>query len=188
MQEYIRQDILNVLKETLKAVKSKDSLRLKELSNKTIHNSAVNQDLYSILTTVLNYTLSKIFERPRYEQYKTWGLFYTTLQKNLQLSIKALTKNQIEEYDYAIHQLLQSVNKLEHKFKKYIKEIMEQAKISKGSRMYEHGISMGRAAEILGISPWELMSYTGQTGIADNPYSQSKDIKTRIKFTRSLFE
>lgn len=99
----------------------------------------------------------------------------------------ALEKNQIEQYDHTIHQLLQSINKLEHKFKKYIKEILQQAKISKASRIYEHGISAGRTAELLGISTWELMSYTGQTGIPDSPYSQSRDIKTRIKLTRSLF-
>jgi len=187
MQEHIRQDILIVLKQTLKAVKAKDPLKLKILSDQTIHNSSITQDPYSILTSVLTYTLSKVFERPRYQKYKTWNLFYTNLQENLQSAINALEKNKIEQYDHAIHQLLQSINKLEHKFKKYIKEILQQAKISKASRIHEHGISAGRTAELLGISAWELMSYTGQTGIHDIKESQTKDIKTRIRFTRSLF-
>lgn len=188
LTEHIKQDILNVLKESLKAIKTNNPIRLKELSNQTIHNSSIHQDPHSILTAVLTYTLAKIFERPRYKKYKTWNFFYQNTIENLSLAIQALQKNQIEKYDHAIHNLLQSINKLEHKFKKYIKETLQQAKISKASRIHEHGISAARTAELLGISEWELMSYTGQTGIHDAPYSQSKDIRTRIKFTRSLFK
>lgn len=188
MEERIKQDILNVLKESLKAIKTRDSLKLKELSNQTIHNSSIHQDNYSILTAIITYMLSKIFERTRYQKYKTWNFFYKNITENITLAVQSLQKNKIEKYDHAIHQLLQSINKLEYKFKKYIKEVIQKAKISKASRIYEHGISAARTAKLLGISEWELMSYTGQTGIHDTEYSVSKDIRTRIKLTRSLFK
>ena len=40
---------------------------------------------------------------------------------------------------------------------------MEFARVKKGSRMYEHGISLGQAAAAAGITKWELMPIAGET-------------------------
>ena len=59
--------------------------------------------------------------------------------------------------------------------------------INKASRIYEHGISMQRTAELLGISEWELSEYAGRTGISDVNLSITMDIKTRIEKAMELF-
>ena len=78
------------------------------------------------------------------------------------------------------------LTKLDPKLKIHIKEVFEKARINKASRLYEHGISAGRTADLLGISTWELMDYSGTTGLADKGIT--KDVKERIKIARELFK
>jgi hypothetical protein len=60
------------------------------------------------------------------------------------------------------------------------------SKISKGSRLYEHGISIGRTAKLLGVSKWDLMQYAGKTGIHE--VVSGINVGERIKYAKSLFK
>jgi len=53
--------------------------------------------------------------------------------------------------------------------------------------LYEHGLSIGKTAELLGINKWELMEYAGRTGISDVQENITISMKDRIKFVRGLF-
>lgn len=188
MQQKVKKDILNILNKSLKLIKENNIVKLKELSNHTIHDASIYQDEYSTSIAVVIYSLAKIFERPRYKKYKSWPLFHKTTINTIKSSLKYLKKDQIQEYTSSLQELLTTINKLEPKFRKYIQEVIEKAKIQKASRLHEHGISIKRTADILGITEWELMEYTGKTGIADVKQSITKDIEERIIFTRSLFK
>lgn len=188
MQEEVRKDILNILKNSLIYIKENNTYKLKELSNHTIHDASIYQDEYSTSTAVLIYSLAKIYERSRYKEYRTWPLFHKTVLETIKKSIIYLEKNNIESYELAIQNLLLTIDKLEHKFSNYIKEVMQKARINKASRLHEHGISVEKTASLLGISEWELMDYIGSTGIADVSLSVTKDIQERIKLTRNLFK
>jgi len=82
--------------------------------------------------------------------------------------------------------MLELISKSDIKLKMYIEEVIRQAEIKKGTKLYDHGISLGQAANVLGISQWELMNYVGKTQISD--HGQSTNIVKKIKFTRGLFE
>ena len=68
----------------------------------------------------------------------------------------------------------------------YIKDVFRKAEINKASRIYEHGISMQKTAELLGISIFELAEYAGSTGIGDVNLSITKDIGERIKIAKEI--
>ncbi len=184
----VKKDILSILKESLKVIKKEDVKELKDLSNHTLHNASIFQDPYSISIAVLIYGLSKIFERSKYKDYEDWDLFYNTCISDLQMAKLALTNDKYKEYESYISNLLKVMKKLDSKLGSYIEEVFNKAKINKGSRLYEHGLSIGRTAEILGISEWDLMEYIGKTGIADIKLSLSKNIKERLRLARSLFK
>jgi len=188
MIDSVKKDILDILKGSLKAIRKNDIIELKDLSNHTIHNASIFQDPHSVSTAVLMYSLSKIFERSRYRDYDDWNLFYDTCISDLQMAALALSKDKEKEYEKYITDLLKVMNKLDSKLRVYIEEVFDRAKISKGSRLHEHGLSLGRTAKILGVSEWELMDYTGKTGIADVKLSLSKNIDERLKLARSLFK
>ncbi len=187
MQEKVKKDILNVLKESLKAIKKEDISKLKDLSDHVIHNASILQDEYSISTAVIIYSIAKIFERTRYRKYKEWNIFYKSVIENLNNARIDLEKDNITEYEHHMHNLLQSIDKLGRKFRKYIIDVINKAKISKASRIHEHGLSIGKTAELLGISEWDLVGYVGETGIADVKYNVTMSAKERLRMARRIF-
>jgi hypothetical protein len=187
MDKQVKEDILNVVRESLNAIKNNEAIKLRDLSNQTLHSSSIFQDENSISIAVVCYALSKIFERTRYKDYKDWNLFYNLCLENLKNAKESLEKDDIIDYQNSIKNILNIIDKLSSNLKKYVKELIGQAQIAKGSRLYEHGISIGRTAELLGISKWELMEYSGKTGISDIEENISFPIDKRIKFARSLF-
>jgi|SRR3989344_3700475 len=187
MFEQVRQDLLNILNESIKAIKENNIIRLRDLSNQTIHNSSIYQDENAITIAVLMYSLNKIFQRTSYRDYKDWKLFYDTVLQSLEKANNELKKNNIIDYQNEIKKILNVIDKLSSHLKKYIQEVFNDAQIAKGSRLYEHGISVGKTAELLGITEWEILPYVGRTGIYDMEENLSMKIEDRIKFTRGLF-
>jgi hypothetical protein len=183
MDEVVKKDILNVLSDVVKILKAgdgKDVAELMELSNHTIHNASVFQDEDSVSIAILIYSLSKVIER---EEGK---MNYKALLKILVDAKSNLEKNRIDAYRKLIRKLFDFISSLDSKLKLYIEEVINQAEIKKGSKLYAHGISLARAASILGISQWELMMYVGKTKLTDIKGGVS--VKDRLNYTRGLFK
>ena len=187
MEEEVREDILDILRKSYEAIKEDDVKALKDLSNHTLHDASIFQDEYSVAVAVIIYSLSKIFERSNFRVYKDWSLFYKICLEDLKKAEKFLAENKIEEYENVMKDLFNIMDKLGSNLKRYIVEVIDGAKINKASRVHEHGISIGRTAELLGVSQWDLMDYVGKTGIADVELALTKRVGERIKLTRRLF-
>jgi len=182
MNKIIKKDILSIISKTIEILKvkeEKDVIELKDLSNHTIHNASIFQDEDSVSIAILIYSLSKIIER------KFGELDYKPILNLLASTFNYLKKDYIDEYRKTIKKLFDLISKIDSRLKLYIEEVIKQAQIKKGSQLYRHGISLARAAEILGISQWELMNYIGHTKITD--FEARADIESRLKFTRGLF-
>ncbi len=180
--------ILTVLRETKVALKTRDNVKIKNLSNEVIHNSSINQDPEVISIAVILYSLSKIIERENYKQYTNWKHFYRSYLKGIDILIKALEKNDLNKFREEIHFVTNLINKLSGNLKIYINDVFRKAQINKASKIYEHGISMEKTAKILGISVWELTEYAGQTRVADVNLSVTMPIKDRIKIASEVFQ
>lgn len=188
MNEKVKAEILRILKESYIAIKADNIKRLKDLSNNILHSAGIYQDEDAISILVLIYTLSKIFERTNYRNYKDWNLFYETCSQNLRIAEFQLKNNNIENYEKAIKTIFDITDRLQSNLKRYAKEILHKAQVVKGSRLYEHGISIGKTAELLGINSWELMEYSGGTGIADVDESYTIPVERRLRLVRRLFK
>jgi hypothetical protein len=186
MQE--KDNILRILQETLRAIKEDDNIKLKVLSNQTIHTASITQDPDNIVIAVIVYSLSKIIERK--DSYSTkpgWERFHKGIVMGIENSINAI-KNKDEPHLKAhIEGLRKRIEGVSGKLKKYIKDVFNKARINKASRIYEHGISMEKTAKLLGITMWDLASYAGQTGISDVPLGQTMNAKERIKLAMEMF-
>lgn len=183
-----RKNILFILKNTRKGIKTEDISLLKEMSNRTIHSASISKDPISVIIAVTVYALSKIIERKKYSQYAEWPAFFSRVCKDIDNSIAHLEKNQVKEFNEDLKNIRKAVNSLGGHLKLYIQDVFRRARINKASRLYEHGISRAETSELLGITQWELAEYIGRTGIADVNLSLTMPIKKRIKFTKSLFE
>ena len=183
MNDIIKRDILAVLEDLAKILKSKegtDVAQIKSLSNHIIHNSSVFQDEDSISVAILIYSLSKIIER------RQNNLNFDKILSMLNSGISNLKNNQDENFRKSIKNLFDFVRAIDKKLKLYINEVINQAQIKKGCKLCEHGISVARASQVLGISRWELMHYLGKTTLIDE-FSEPVNASIRLKFARSLF-
>ncbi|MBI2657898.1 hypothetical protein HYX08_04360 [Candidatus Woesearchaeota archaeon] len=183
MNDIIKKDILAVLSELagiLRVKEDSDIIEIKELSNHTIHNASIFQDEDSISVAVLIYSLSKIIERKQKE------IDYGRIISMLNSCISNLKNGNDEGFSKSIKSIFDFIRTMDERLKLYIHEVINQAQIKKGCKLCEHGISVARSAEVLGISQWELMHYIGKTTLIEQ-YSEPVNALKRLKIARSLF-
>lgn len=178
MNEVVKKDILSILEQSRIILQRKDSFLLRELSNHTIHNASIFQDEDSISIAVIIYSLSKLIERGKLDTRKALSLINS--------AHKYLKSDDFINYKDTIKYLFKFISNIDSKLKLYIEEVIKQAQIKKGSKLYDHGISIGQAADLLGISQWELMNYVGKTSIVDS--FPSPDVKKRLSIAKELFD
>jgi len=182
MEEVIRKDIISVLKEAIPLLEKEDFAGLIEVSNHTTHNASIYQDEYSIQIAVVVYSLSKILERTKIEGFK----ISINVEKTLQKALDLITKNDVQNYSNEIKKIFNQISEKDEKLPLYIKSVIDKAHIVKGSRIYSHGPSVARTAEVLGVSQWELMSFIGKTRISDEE-GEITNVEKRVEFTKKLF-
>lgn len=182
MPNVVRADILRILNETKEAINISSVKELKELSNHTIHNASVFQDQDSVAVAVMIYAVSKLLERWGFETEYSEGLIGL-----LDSALDFLKSKDYSAYKAKIKDIFDFISTVDKRFKLYVEKVIEKAQIKKGSKLYEHGLSMAKAADILGIGQWELMSYVGKTRIIDEE-GMSTGVTNRLKFARELFE
>ena len=181
------QHFIEVLHSTHTAITKDDSLTLKELSNQTVHSASTYQDSGSITIAVLVYTLSKLIERKEHMKIKGWEKFVRRIDSFLSLAEKALRQDNIGAYENYLKQARKSLTIISASVKPYLDDVLEKALINKSSKIYEHGISLGKAAELLGLSQWEVTEYIAQKSTADANYNRTLDVKKRADLAMQFF-
>jgi hypothetical protein len=179
--------VKEVLESTKKGLLTADPALLRELSNQTIHCASTIQDPGSITIAVLVYALSKLIERRDHLKIKGWDRFVKRFNLFLDLAVKSVKENNEEKYNSYLMAARKSLSTISVSLNHYIEEVMRKASINKASKIYEHGISLGQTAKILGITQWELSEYTGQLNIPDTHYGRTLDIKARAQMALEFF-
>jgi hypothetical protein len=182
-----KRHVIKVLKGVEKGVKEKDSIKLKDLSNQTIHSSSIHQNPECIIIAVIVYSLSKIVERTNYKDYKDYKKFLKSFLGHLSKARENLKKDKEREFREELVEIRKEINKISGNFKKHLKFIFNKASINKASRLYEHGLSMEKTANLLGISSWELAECVGKTGISNVKLNKTVTIKERVGTALNLF-
>lgn len=183
MQREIKEDIIDVLEQSINIIKEQKFSDLKELSNHTIHDASIFQDEDSISIAILTYAISKTIER-----CCEIGTPYEKISQLVTNAKDFLKADREDDYRKTIKELFAVINGIDNKMKMFIEEVIDKARVKKGSKMYEHGISISKTADLLGISQWELMSYIGKTQMADAQIPEAVPVKQRLQIARSLFQ
>ncbi|MBU0760677.1 MAG: hypothetical protein KJ600_05435 [Nanoarchaeota archaeon] len=179
--------LTNVLEQVKTAISTKNIIQLKDLSNQTIHSASSDQDSASITTAVIVYTLSKLIERADYKRIRNWENFVKKFNGFLTLAIKSLKENNQEKYNDYISQARKTLESHSITLKPYIQDVLKKSSINKGSKIYEHGISLEQTAKLLGITQWELSDYIGSRTLADVKQNQTLNVKERAKMAMEFF-
>ena len=182
-----KEHILDVLKRVKIAFKNEDYVEIKNLSDNVIHGCSISQDPDCISVAVVIYSLSKLIERESYKTEKQWPKFFKEYLENIDDAVIALEKGDIEAFREEITHIRELIQNLSGNLKRSIDYVFRRAQINKASRIYEHGISIEQTAKLLGISIWDLASYTGQSGASDVNITVTLDIRKRIKNAEDIF-
>jgi len=182
-----KENILNILSKTKEAIKEGDTTKIKSLSNQTTNTASLTQDPENIAIAVIVYSLSKILERQGYSQLPGWDKFYRLYINSIDNSIKALNNNDEKLLKKNLEAIRLGINKLSGKLKDYIQDVFRKASINKASKIYEHGLSMEKTANLLGITLYELAGYSGERTINEIRPANPTDVKSRIKLAMELF-
>ncbi|MBR9679316.1 MAG: hypothetical protein GON13_03540 [Nanoarchaeota archaeon] len=158
-------DILDVVNNVLIGLKNNDSKHIKEWSDHIIHNASIFQDRHSVQTSIIVYALSKLFEKSKYERKNRnyWRSFWRDVTKQLVTARNALKKREVGNVSNSLKKLTRLISVADKEFSEHLQYVLEKARVAKAWKIYEHGVSMGRVAELLDISEWEAMSYLGHT-------------------------
>lgn len=180
-------NILRILRETKKAIEEGRSSDLKTLSNQTIHSATISQDPDNIIVAVVVYVLGKLTERETYRSIPGWGEFYSSTLSSISSSISALENEDVDKFRLHMGKIRNSINKIDGDLRVYIQDVFRKAEINKAFKIYEHGLSSERTADLLGISLWDLASYIGQSSVTDSKVSVSMPVAKRIKLAEDFF-
>lgn len=170
-------DYVMILGSALKAIQERDSSAISELSNHTIHDASIYQDEHSLTMAVMMYSVSKILYRKG------------SISKKLVKGIEQL-RDSVQHQDAAscskqMHEIMKIISEEDKSLKVYIEEVIHQAKVRKGKKLYEHGLSLSRAADLLGVSYWDLAGYVGKAQIES--VNTKYNAKARLNLARRLF-
>lgn len=184
------EDLSNIIftfEQAKKLINASDFVKLKPLSNNTIHSAAIHQDPINIITAVLVYSISKIFEREHYRKMDGWNQFYDDLMRDLDLIIATLKEGNKEKAIETMGTIRHSMNEISGDLGHYIKEVFQKAEINKAFKLYEHGLTAHQTAKLLGVNLWDLSSYIGQSHVNEANVVITKPESERIKSVEEFF-
>ena len=173
--ELIKQDILNVLNKAISYINEEKYVSLSEISNQVIHNASIYQDENSLSIAVLMYSLYKLFAKYSIDKKKVIVL--------LEKARDSLKNNKIRTFQTYISTLFKLIETIDNDFSNYVEQVEEKARIKKAVKIYDHGISLSRVAEMLNITQWELLNYLGNIKLEKEKISR----KDRLKVAEKIF-
>ena len=182
-------NIVRILKDTRKAIKENDVVSLRTLSNQTIHTAATSQDPDNIAIAVIVYTLGKLIEKGQNGERGKYEEIFKKVLIDMENLIAFLRVNNPEVVRKNLHSIRKHLEGGSEHFKVYIQDVFRKASINKASKIYEHGISMETTASLLGITMFDLASYSGQKqAIIQESEEKTISAKERIKIAMEIFE
>ncbi len=186
MKEEVKEEILNLLIEARDSLKRGDIKNLDKLSNHTLHCTTIYGEKESIMIAVLFYALSKLLEKQKEGQSDIFKDLINGMLKNIDASIRLLKKDKIEEFKKLLRESLNLIKKFDKSYSSYVQTVLEFSKIQKGTKIYEHGISLTEVAQLLGVSKWDLMRKIGERKFVE--YGKKIPPKERLKTARRLLK
>ena len=188
MDEEVCRDILAVLKGVKESLKNMDSRGLSDWSNRLTHCAVIHGEETAIYIAMIAYSLSKTVDKEiiRTEHKKEWDNFMEKMSIDLTEAIFLLQNKEFKEFDKIIVKIMKEIYEFDRSFSKYVQEVLDFAKVQKGAKIYEHGLSLSSVAKMMGITKWELMPKVGESKVHE--YAEPLTAKQRFEKAKKLLK
>lgn len=183
MKDVIRKEILYDLNKTIEILETKeqkDIEELRELSNHAIEDVALHKDFDVISITVMVYSLYKVYNNLTAKDREI-------LLKELNRSRKSLKQNDFGGYNRGIKAIFRIIHNTGKDVKEHLQDVMQAAKIKKGTALLHKGLSIGQAAGLMGLSNWDLQGYAAKTTALEF-HREKVSAKKRFQRAMVVFE
>ena len=189
MDEDVCVDLIGTLKSIKAAMEKRDSEELKELSNHTIHCSSIYQEKNALYIAMITYSISRIIKRNgAQEKHKTeFEDFINSMNNKLGSLIEFLEDRNFDKIDECIKEMFKEISDFDKYFGGYIKDVLDFSRVQKGTKIYEHGLSLSNVAELIGVSKWDLMEKVGEKKELDDK-GAPENVKERLERLRKIIE
>lgn len=182
MKRIVKQSLLKDIDlaiSILETSEQSDLEKLKELSDHTIKDVALYKNMDAISLAVLVYSVYKVLPCITDENLKN-------ILAELKSAKKYLNESKFGRYNSSLETLFKIVKTCSSKLSVHLQDVLHAAKIKKGTTLLEHGLSASRTADLMGISKWELLDYTGQTNVMEVS-EEIVSAKKRVSLALDIF-
>lgn len=188
MRPEVKADAIRILNGVITAFKKYDAEEIMALSDTIIHTASVSQQQHVLQLAMVIYSIGKIIARGKIRRYPQdkWNTFVTITRNELDCTLTAINTNNYKKYTKCLLNIQQAVMMLDESFMSYADHVINHAKLTKGTKIYEHGVSMKLVAELFGVTEWELMDYAGKTRMLDRD-AEPSDVPSRLEKARRFF-
>lgn len=169
-----------------KAVSRKDIAFLREISS-NCSNTLISEPSNLVLNlAILSYAFSKLSEKQHVLKDKSWFSFSRLVEKKLKKCFVLAESGDLASCESLVVELVERVGSVESRDRRYVRSVVEKARLKIASRLYAQGISLGNAAEITGVSKRDVAHYSGKTMVHDRA-GITKNITERLGGVLKLF-
>ena len=183
IEEHIKHNIISLIDELIPALSQKniDVVTIKKISSHIIHTLSVYQDKDSKHIAIITYSLYQIL---KLEEKERKEINIPKIVGILKEARRMLIENKINQFRKETKKIITEISRVGKKINKYMQDVVSKAELVKGASLYRHGISLEKAAQITGITQWELMDYAGKEKI---PEEETKDVLGKVKYAKKIF-
>ncbi len=178
----MRQSLIKDIGRTISILK-KDILvagvDLKNLSEHVIADVALYRNVDAATLAILIYSIYKSLPCIPADKQKELIESLDKLQSHIQ-------KKEFTKYNDSIKELFELLRACNSQIKTHIQDVFYAAKIRKGTDLLEQGLSLARAADLMGVSRWDVLQYGG-TKVTQVEHTESWPAAKRLKLARSIF-
>ncbi len=172
-------DIGTLIGQSVDALELRDALALRRVSADALSEAAIEGHRELILLALVDYALSKILSKTHYRGLS--GKFYSDIKRHF-IDARAGPKAETIKHLERIEDL---VIKLDTEEGNYSENVIEKAKVKKGAKLYEQGLSLRRASELTGADPVAVLHYVGGSKIHE--FKASGKSADRLETARRVF-
>lgn len=141
--------------------------QLKELSQMLGEHALVEDNTIYVEVAAIAYCLYKIEEKPYLSQSKRWVAEREKVMTRLKACDVLAESGRIQELSQMLGETLSIIDHYSLENGLFKGSLVEKARTKIATDIYAHGASLGRAAELGGVSRRDLMSYIGVTKLSE---------------------
>ena len=173
---------LDAITKAFQAEKSQD---LKQIGNDSIEEAAIESSPEMANLSVIAYCLYKMSSKNHFVRNRKWDAVKNSILLHLHKSRKGLEKENFGKFKKNLHNVINSIQKIDHELSNYARDLHEKAKIKQASTAYASGVSLSQAAALTGADKKEVQRYIGITRIHDEQEA-FYDLEERLKKLKEL--